>query len=114
MAAREGARTYGITHSSDKAALKAWECLKETKMIPSNTPYPKQHGKGGHYTVDNPRIKSIDFHDNGEWTTCSVKYRFLKPNPFRNLPRLVLDSHPWKPDGFDFTVEGAAKHEYQP
>ena len=113
MAAREGARTYGITHSSDQAASRVWQYLREANLVPQDAPPPSPQGSG-RYVTSCPRVTAISFRDDGTWATCSITYNFLNPNPFRNLPRLVLDPSPWKPNGFSFTVEGAAKHEYQP
>ena len=118
MAAREGARVYGITHDTDESLFKVWSLLYETKMIPSDKSIEGcvEEKERGHYVVTDSscRVAEITFADDGTWATCRIKYNFLKPNPFRKLPRLVLSNDEWRPNGFEFYAKGAAKHEYQP
>ena len=118
MAAREGAREYGIqlgqvgaTTAEIKAKNRALKVMVQEKMFSqdkakfSSTPPPA--GERG---------ASATFSDSGTWAKCTITYYL--PNPLPTAPRLLWkkddgDEGGWWPVHFKVVVTGAAKHEYK-
>lgn len=122
MAAREGAREYGVRlgrFDADYALAmgrgKAWDVLVKEGLLkngsgflPPGQPPPK--GEKG---------ASVRFSDSGEWVSCEITYYL--PCPLPGLPRLLglAPSQSWgswyrgKDGHFVFKVGASAKKEYQ-
>lgn len=111
MAAREGAREYGI--ALEDPALPAWdmargkvmEVLETEGLIPPESDYleeaavPTKGERGVNAEFENDE-------DTG-WVSCTVTYYL--PDPLPNLFRLIRGDA--SPAHYVFTVKGSAKHE---
>lgn len=114
MAAREGAREYGIQlgqgelNARSIAQNKALNILIQQGMLPSGAGFlpgetlPKKGERGA----------NIIFFNDGIWVRCTITYYL--PNPLPIAPRLLWeDSKDWWADKhFVFKVTGSAKIEY--
>lgn len=113
MAAREGARTYGIALGNP--AFPAWDIAAERVKTILQTEGLMPEGSdflaNGAVPAKGERGVAVQFSNTGEWATCTITYYL--PNPFPQLFRVVKDSKYVLPHHFMFTVKGAAKHEIQ-
>lgn len=112
MAAREGARTYGIALGNP--AFPAWDIAAERVKTILQTEGLMPEGSdflaNGAVPAKGERGVAVQFSDTGEWATCTITYYL--PNPFPRLFRLIKSDRAF-PDHFVFTVKGAAKHEIE-
>lgn len=111
MAAREGARTYGIAledpvlPARDMAAGRVKATLQAEGLMPAGSDFLA----AGAAPAAGERGVAAEFRDTGEWAYCTITYYL--PNPFPKLFRL-LKSDSALPYHFTFTVAGSAKHEF--
>lgn len=112
MAAREGARAYGIALEDPflPALDVAKERVKAVLQAEGLMPPGSEFLADGATPARGERGVAIEFSDTGEWTTCTITYYL--PNPFPQLFKLVKSNHVL-PYHFVFTVKGAAKHEIE-
>lgn len=108
MAAREGAREYGI--ALEDPSLPAYDMAKEKVLSILVTEGLIPEGTEVLPPTDTPAERTrgvkIVFTKKTDWVDCEVTYYL--PNPFPGVFGLVgLTS----PDHFTFSVKGAAKHE---
>lgn len=112
MAAREGARAYGI--ALEDPTLPAWdtaaERVKTTLQAEGLMPPGSEFLSDGAEPAKGESGVATEFSDTGEWATCTVTYYL--PNPFPKLFRVVKSNY-ISPYHFVFTVTGAAKHEVE-
>jgi hypothetical protein len=118
MAAREGAREYGIQlgqgvpNAESMARSKALKILIQEKMLPPGASFlpsgvkPPKGKKGASITLSN----------DGTWARCTITYYL--PNFLPKAPRLFWKKETsgeegwWPSEHFVFKVTGSAKHEY--
>ncbi|AFV11673.1 hypothetical protein Tph_c14640 [Thermacetogenium phaeum DSM 12270] len=112
MAARDGARAYGIALENpylparDIAEEKVRDTLQAEGLMPPGSDFLAD----GATPARGERGVAVEFSDTGEWATCTITYYL--PNPFTRLFRLIKSDNAF-PDHFVFTVKGAAKHEVE-
>lgn len=119
MAAREGAREYGIQlgqgipYAEGVARGRALDVLIQEKMLPPDADFLPGSAK----PARGERGANISFSDDGTWARCTITY--YVPNPLPRAPRLLWKKNVsgkekwWPDDHFVFKVTGAAKHEYR-
>ncbi|SHJ16163.1 TadE/TadG family type IV pilus assembly protein [Desulfofundulus thermosubterraneus] len=126
MAAREGAREYGIqlgqvdqADAKSMAEGRALDVMIQERLLPPDAGFSNQIPPPG------KRGAGISFSDDGTWARCTITYYL--PNPLPAAPRLLKlfwkdqtsdegetsDEGGWWPTHFKITVTGAAKHEYR-
>ncbi|RDV82343.1 TadE/TadG family type IV pilus assembly protein [Ammonifex thiophilus] len=114
MAAREGARVYGIRLGQGDEQCARWEAeaaarrvLEGTKLLPPGFSWGKPPA--------GQRGAEVNFSDDRTWARCTV--RLYLPNPLAvRVPKVLSfgreSSAPsWWPEHFTLTATGAAKHE---
>lgn len=120
MAAREGARAYGIQLGQvDSPAAaeviaggRVLDMMIQEKLLPSDAEFlpPNQSPPPGR------KGAGVSFFSDGTWAKCTVTYYL--PNPLLKAPRLLWKKEAsgegdWWPAHFKIKVTGAVKQEYQ-
>lgn len=117
MAAREGAREYGIqlgqvdqVDAESMAEGRALDVMIQERLLPPDAGFSNQLPPPG------KRGAGISFSDDGTWARCTITYYL--PNPLPAAPRIIWYNQTfgkggWWPTHFKITVTSAAKHEYR-